>query len=163
MYTKIKSMGHPLHLMLVNYPLGLLTTAVLFDIIHWFTGNGFWSVLAFWMIVAGIIGGVVAAIVGTIDWTGIPSRTPASRVGIWHGIGNAVVLVAFIGSWLLRLHDPANPSIFAYVLSLLGAALLGGTGWLGGELTGRFGVGIEEGANVNASSVLPDKAASASH
>jgi uncharacterized membrane protein len=73
MYSKIKSMGHPVHLMLVNFPIGLLTTSVIFDILHWVKGNGFWSEIAFWMIAAGIISGLLAAVVGTIDWTGIPS------------------------------------------------------------------------------------------
>lgn len=154
MYSKVKSMGHPLHLMLVSFPVGLLTTAVLFDIVHLFTGNAFWSEIAFWMIVAGTISGLIAAIVGTIDWTGIPARTAANRVGIVHGVGNTIVLLVFAGSLFLRWHNPGTPSIMAYVLSFLGAILLSATGWLGGELTGRYGVGIEEGANVNAGSSL---------
>ena len=150
MYSKIKSMGHPLHLMLVNFPIGLLTTSVIFDILHWVSGNGFWSEIAFWMITAGGISGLLAAGVGTLDWTGIPAGTHARLVGVWHGVGNGVVLALFLVSWLLRLNAPGNPSVVAYILSFLGAALLGGTGWLGGELTGRFGVGIEESANINA-------------
>ena len=150
MYSKIKSMDHPLHLMLVNFPIGLLTTSVIFDILHWVTGNGFWSEIAFWMIAAGGISGLLAAVVGTLDWTGIPAGTHARRVGVWHGTANGAVLALFLASWLLRLNAPGNPSVLAYILSFLGAALLGGTGWLGGELTGRFGVGIEEGANINA-------------
>ncbi len=154
MYSKIKSMGHPLHLMLVNFPLGLWLTAAVFDIVHLITGNGYWSGVAFWMIAAGIVGGLMAAPVGAIDWTGIPRETRAKRVGIIHGTGNVIILALFIASWLLRLHAPENPSILAYVLSFLGAAMLNVTGWLGGELTGRFGVGIEEGANVNAPGTL---------
>jgi len=163
MYSKIKSMGHPLHLMLVNFPIGLLTTSVIFDILHWVKGNGFWSEIAFWMITVGIISGLLAALVGTIDWTGIPSGTHARRVGVWHGTANGAVLALFLVSWLLRLNAPGNPFVVAYIVSFLGAALLGVTGWLGGELTGRFGVGIEEGANINAPmtfSGLPANAAS---
>src|SRR2546430_11258392 len=88
MYSRVKSMGHPIHPMLVAFPLGLLTTSVVFDIIHWITGNGYWSEIAFWMIAAGTIGGILAAIVGTIDWIGVPSGTRAKRVGLWHGGGN---------------------------------------------------------------------------
>ena len=155
MYSKVKSMGHPLHLMLVNFPLGLLVTAAVFDIIHLITGNGYWSGLAFWMIAAGTACGLVAALVGAIDWTGIPTGTGAKRVGAIHGMGNAVVLVLFVASWFLRLQAPENPSVLAYVLLFLGAALLFATGWLGGELTGRYGVGIEEDANVDAPYVIP--------
>jgi uncharacterized membrane protein len=154
MESKVKSMGHPLHPMLVNYPLGLLTVSVIFDIVHFITGNGYWSEIAFWMIAAGAIGGLLAAAVGTIDWLAIPSGTRAKSVGLLHGIGNYVILVLFIVSWLLRLSDPKAPSIIAYVLSFLGAALLGGTGWLGGELTLRLGIGVDAGANLNAPSSL---------
>lgn len=150
MYSKVKSMGHPVHLMLVNFPLGLWVTAAVFDIVRLVTGNGYWSGVAFWMIAAGSVGGVLAALAGVTDWTGIPKDTRARQVGIVHGVGNALVLALFIVSWLLRLNAPDNPSILAYILSFLGAALVGLTGWLGGELTGRYGVGIEEGANVNA-------------
>lgn len=150
MYSKMKSMGHPLHLMLVNFPIGLWVTAAVFDIIHLITGNGYWSGVAFWMMVAGAVGGVISAMTGAIDWTGIPKDTAARRVGVIHGVGNVVVLVLFVASCLLRLSAPEHPSLLAYVLSFLGAGLVGATGWLGGELTGRYGVGIEEGANVNA-------------
>lgn len=154
MESKVKSMGHPAHPMLVNYPLGLLTVAPIFDIVHFATGDGFWSQVAFWMIAAGAIGGIFAAAVGTIDWLAIPSGTRAKSVGLLHGAGNYVILVLFIVSWFLRLSDPKAPSIIAYVLSFLGAVLLGVTGWLGGELTLRMGIGVDEGANLNAPSTL---------
>jgi uncharacterized membrane protein len=154
MESKVKSMGHPMHPMLVNYPLGLLTVSPIFDIVHLVTGNGYWSEIAFWMIAAGSIGGLLAAAVGTIDWLAIPFGTRAKSVGLLHGAGNYVILVLFIVSWLLRLSDPKAPSIIAYVLSFLGAVLLAGTGWLGGELTLRMGIGVDEGANLNAPSSL---------
>lgn len=150
MYSKVKSMGHPLHLMLVSFPIGLWVTAAVFDIIHFITGNGYWSGIAFWMIAVGGISAVLAALTGALDWTGIPKDTVARRVGLIHGIGNSIVLLLFVASWLLRLNAPEHPTLFAYVLSFPGAGLLNATGWLGGELTGRYGVGIEEGANVNA-------------
>ncbi len=154
MESKVKSMGHPMHPMLVEFPLGLLITSAVFDIIHFITGNGYWSEIAFWMIAAGAIGGLIAAAVGTIDWFAIPSGTCAKSVGLWHGAGNYTILALFIVSWLTRLNVPGNPPVIAYVLSFLGAALLGVTGWLGGELTLRLGIGVDEGANLNAPSSL---------
>jgi uncharacterized membrane protein len=154
MESKVKSMGHPLHPMLVNFPLGLLVTSAVFDIIHWVTGNSYWSGIAFWMIAAGVISGLLAAIVGTIDALAIPSGTRAKSVSVWHGAGNSLILVLFAVSWFLRYSVPADPPIIAYVLSFLGAALLGATGWLGGELTLRLGIGVDEGANLNAPSSL---------
>ena len=154
MESKVKSMGHPLHPMLVNFPLGLLVTSAVFDIIHWITGNGYWSGIAFWMIAAGVITGLLAAIVGIIDALAIPPGTRAKSVSVLHGSGNFLILVLFIASWFLRLSVPENPPFIAYVLSLLGAAFLGITGWLGGELTLRLGIGVDEGANLNAPSSL---------
>ena len=154
MESKVKSMGHPIHPMLVNFPLGLLTTSVVFDIIHWVTGNGYWSGIAFWMIAAGVISGLLAAIVGTIDALAIPTGTRAKSVSVFHGSGNFLILVLFVVSWFLRSSMPGNPPTIAYILSFLGAALLGITGWLGGELTLRLGIGVDEGANLNAPSSL---------
>jgi uncharacterized membrane protein len=125
-------------------------TAVIFDIVHLITGNGYWSGLAFWMIGVGIVGGLLSALTGALDWTGIPRKSNAKLVGMVHGIGNSIVLTLFLVSWLLRLTAPEHPSLLAYILAFLGAALLNATGWLGGELTGRYGVGIEEGAHINA-------------
>ena len=162
MESKVKSMGHPIHPMLVNFPLGLLVTSAVFDIIHLVTGNGYWSGIAFWMIVAGVITGLLAAVVGTIDALAIPSGTRAKSVSFLHGTGNFLILVLFAVSWVLRFSVPNNPSLIAYVLSFLGAALLGVTGWLGGELTLRLGIGVDEGANLNAPSSLSGLPASES-
>jgi uncharacterized membrane protein len=154
MESKVKSMGHPIHPMLVNFPLGLLITSAVFDIIHLVTGNGYWSGIAFWMIAAGIITGLLAAVVGTIDALAIPSGTRAKSVSFIHGTGNFLILALFFASWVLRSSVRVNPPVIAYILSFLGAALLGVTGWLGGELTLRLGIGVDEGANLNAPSSL---------
>lgn len=158
MQHKIKPMGHPVHPMLVNYPLGLLTIAPIFDVIHWITRNGYWSTVAFWMIAVGTAAGLLAAVTGTIDWLGIPAGSRAKMVGLIHGVGNYFILALFVISWLTRLNAQANPPIIASVLTFLGAALFMVTGYLGGELTIHFGVGIEPGANVNASSPFERRA-----
>ena len=158
MQHKLKPMGHPVHPMLVTYPLGLLTITPIFDIAHWITRNGYWSTVAFWMIAAGTVGGLLAAITGTIDWLGIPAGSRAKLVGLVHGAGNYLILVLFAISWFTRLNAQTNPPIIAYVLTFLGAAGFMLTGYLGGELTLHFGVGIEPGANINASSPFERRA-----
>lgn len=160
MESKVKAFGHPIHPMLIVFPLGLLATSLIFDIIHWITGNGFFSVVAFWMIAAGVIGGLLAAIFGLIDWLAIPGGTRAKTVGLWHGSGNVVVVVLFILSWLIRLNTQANPPIIASLLSVLAVVLALVTGWLGGELVDRLGVGVDAGANLNAPSSLSGQSAS---
>jgi uncharacterized membrane protein len=110
------------------------------------------------MIVAGIIGAVLAAPFGLIDWLAIPRDTRAKSVGLLHGLGNVVVLLLFLGSWYLRYSAPQVPpyipSTAALALSFIGFALAGVTGWLGGELVDRLSVGVDDGANLNAQSSL---------
>src|SRR5579862_3597868 len=154
MESKAKLVGHPIHQMLVVFPLGLLATAVIFDGLTFLLRNSAWSTAAFYMIGAGIVGGLVAAVFGLIDWLAIPHATRAKAVGAWHGLGNVVVVILFVGSWIMRWNAPGDPSTLAIVLSFLGVIMALVTGWLGGELMDRLGVGIDEGANLNAPSSL---------
>ena len=160
MHARARLFGHPIHQMLIVFPLGLLATAVIFDVIHIVTGNPRWSEIAFWLIAAGIIGGLTAALFGLIDWLGIPANTRAKRIGLLHGGGNVVVVVLFAGSWLLRRDNPSAAETLALLLSFLGVGLAVVTGWLGGELVSRLGVGVDEGAHVNAPSSLSGQPAS---
>ena len=160
MESRARFLGHSLHQQLIPFALGPLFVAVVFDAIHLVSGNGYWSEIAYWMIAAGLVGGLVAAPFGTLDWTKIPSGTRAKRVGAIHGIGNVLVVLLYVGSWLLRRDDPRAPETLALVLSFAGAGLSGVTGWLGGELVDRLGVGVDEGAHVNAPSSLSGRPAS---
>jgi uncharacterized membrane protein len=109
------------------------------------------------MIGAGVICGLIAAVFGLLDWLAIPSGTRAKAVGAWHGIGNVVVVLLFSASWLLRRSDPVSPSTTAFVLALVGLCISLVTGWLGGEMVDRLGVGVDSGANVNAPSSLTNR------
>lgn len=154
MGRKVKFLGHPVHQMLIVFPLGLLATAIIFDLLHLVSGNGYWSEIAYWLMLAGVIGGVAAAPFGLIDWLGLPSGTRAKRVGAVHGLGNVGVLAAFTLSLLLRSEYPRSPSAIAYVLAFAGGLAATVTGWLGGELVDRMGVGVDKGANLDAPSSL---------
>jgi uncharacterized membrane protein len=154
MESKAKIFGHAIHPILIVYPLGLLSAGVVFDVIYLVTGNTTWTNVSFWMIAAGIVGGLLAAVFGLIDYLGIPSNTRARRIGMIHGLVNLGVVVLFIASWLLRRDSPGVPPAAAFALSFIGVAgaLLGG--WLGGELVERLGVGVTPGANLNAPNSL---------
>lgn len=158
--SRVKFLGHAVHQQLIPFPFGLLATAVIFDILHLITDSEELANVAYWMIAAGIIGGLVAAPFGTIDWTAIPKGTRAKKVGTVHGVGNAVVLVLFALSWLLRRNDPTAPEALALALSIAGFALAGVTGWLGGELVDRHAVGIDEGAHADSPHSLSGRPAS---
>src|SRR5918997_6798782 len=103
METRFKLLGHPVHPMLIVYPLGLLSAAVLFDVLYLITGNGDLATFSFWALAAGLVGGLGAAVFGLIDWLGIPRGTRARRIGAFHGLGNLVVVALFVLSFVLRI------------------------------------------------------------
>jgi uncharacterized membrane protein len=155
MEIQAKALGHSIHPMLIVYPLGLLSTAVVFDILYLITDrSGFW-VAAAYAIAAGIIGGLVAALFGLVDWLGIPAGTRAKSVGAVHGLSNVVVLLLFAVSWLLRAGaDDWKPSALAITLGIIGLVASTAAAWFGGELVERLGVGVHPNAGLNAPSSL---------
>lgn len=168
MESRAKALGHPIHQMLVPFPFGLLATSVVFDIAYLLVSNpprsNTMSLVAFWMIAAGLVGAIVAAPFGLIDYLAIPAGTRAKRVGLLHGVGNVFVLLLFAASLCVRYGSPAierthQPTTLALVLSFAGFALAGVTGWLGGELVDRLGVGIDDGAHLDAPSSLTNSSA----
>jgi uncharacterized membrane protein len=159
MESKAKALGHPIHQMLIPFPFGLLATSVIFDVVHLVWGNPTMATVAYWMIIAGIVGGLAAAPFGLIDWLAIPRGTRARSIGAVHGLGNVFVLLLFAGSWLLRRDAPELPETLALILSFAGFALAGLTGWLGGELVDRHAVGVDDGAHLNSPHSLSDRPA----
>jgi uncharacterized membrane protein len=160
MESRVKLFGHPIHPMLIVFPLGLLVMAVIFDILYLLTQNASFALVAFYDVAAGIIGGLIAAVFGFLDWLAIPGGTRAKRIGLLHGIGNVVVIVLFAISWLMRSGDLNRlPSTTAFILALIGLALGAITGWMGGELVDRLGVGVDRGANLDAPSSLSGRPA----
>ena len=159
MESKAKLFGHAIHPILIVYPLGLLSTAVIFDIIYLVTANPRWATVSFWIIAAGLVGGLLAAMFGLIDYLNIPSGTRAKRIGMLHGLINLGVVLLFAASWWLRFDLPEAPPAVALVLSFIGVGAASLGGWLGGELVERLGVGVAENANLNAPNSLtqPDR------
>jgi uncharacterized membrane protein len=148
--------------MLIVFPLGLLATAVIFDILFLASNNRLLPTASYYMIAAGILGGLLAAIFGFIDWLALPNGSRAKSIGLWHGIGNVVIVGLFAVSWLLRGNNvDFVPDGLALILSFAGTALALITAWIGGELVYRLGVGVDPGANVNAPNSITEPSASA--
>src|ERR671927_431820 len=99
MESRAKLAGHPIHPMLIVFPLGLLGMAVFFDIIYLVSNNSRWVEGAYYKIGAGVLSGLLAAVFGLIDWLAIPQGTRAKRIGLLHGAGNVVVVALFALSW----------------------------------------------------------------
>lgn len=161
MEARAKVLGHSIHQMLIAFPLGLLATAVVFDLAYVVWRGSGWATASFYMIAAGVVGGLAAAVFGLVDWLAIPRATRAYRVGLWHGLGNAVVVAIFAVSWLLRRELPEVPGALALGLSIAGGGIAIATAWLGGELVDRLGVGVDDGAHLDAPSSLTGRPASA--
>lgn len=158
MDSRLKVAGHAVHPMLIPLPLGMFLGTVVFDVAHLVTDDPQYATVAYFMAVLGVIGGVLAAATGFVDLKSIPKGTRAKRVGNVHAIGNDVVIVLFALSALLRYRaEEYDPSALALTLTFVGAAVSLVTGWLGGELVERLGVGVDREAHLDASSSLKDE------
>lgn len=162
MESKAKLAGHAAHQILIVFPLGLLATSVIFDVVYLFNDSSNMLIVSYWMITAGLISGLLAAVPGWIDWFAIPASTRAKKIGLYHGVGNVAALLLFGVSWLLRTGEPGYvPSLLALLSSALAFVVIGLTGWMGGELVDRLGVGIDDNANLNAPNSLSGRPAAA--
>ena len=157
MKARIRIAKHALHPMLVVFPLGLLATSVAWDICRLATHNPSWGVVAFWTIVAGVIGGLLAAIPGFIDWLAIPNDTRAKSVGTTHMILNLIVVGLFVVSLIARSQASGGYALAGFVHMVwgwLGVGIALASAWLGGELVETLGISVHEGAHPNAPSSL---------
>lgn len=150
MKSRAHVFGHSLHQILIAFPIALLSSSVLFDVLWRITGDPKWPPMAFYLIEIGLVGGVLAALFGLIDYLAIPRGVRAKRTGALHGVASVILVALFAASWASRLGHVASPPPHALFLSFSGLALLGVAGWLGGELVTRFAVGVVDGANVDA-------------
>jgi uncharacterized membrane protein len=155
MESRAKLLGHPIHPMLIVLPLGLFIASVIFDALFLWRGNAMFATVAYWNIAGGIMGGLLAAVFGLIDWLAIPAGTRAKRIGLLHGGSMVVVVALFAFVWWSRSNalDTA-PTMNLFVIEVAALLLGAFAGWLGGELVDRLGVGVDEGAHLNAPSSL---------
>ena len=160
MESRAKFLGHPIHPMLIVLPLGLFIAAVVFDALYLWLGSTMFAAVGYWNIAGGIIGGLLAAVFGFIDWLAIPGGTRAKRIGLLHGVANVLVVLTFALVWWMR-GAPIDflPTVNVFLIEV-GALLLGSVaGWLGGELVDRLGVGVDDGAHLDAPSSLSGRPA----
>jgi uncharacterized membrane protein len=126
----------------------------------WRNNDGF-ALVGYWNIAAGVIGGLLAAVFGFRDWLAIPSGTRAKRIGLMHGGSMVVVVGLFAFVWWMRYTGLDAALTLNLFLIELGALALGSVaGWLGGELVDRLGVGVDNGAHLDAPNSLSGRPAS---
>ncbi len=133
---------HPIHPMLIPFPIASLVGALVTDVVFWISANPFWAQVSFWLLAAGIVTGLVAAVPGMVDYAAIKEvrRLPSAHV---HAAGNVTAVVLAGINLSLRWTDvAAGARGWGLLLSLVTVALLGVTGWLGGELSYRHRIGV---------------------
>jgi uncharacterized membrane protein len=138
--------GHPFHPILVTVPIGAWISSLVFDIAsHGATDPKFLTKGSLWLIAIGIVGALVAAMVGFLDFFGIPSGTRARRTALLHMSLNLTVTGAYFVNFLWRRTTYGESSIVAFaplVLSAVSLVVLAASGYLGGKLAYRFGVRV---------------------
>jgi uncharacterized membrane protein len=136
--------GHPVHPMLIPFPIAFLVGALLTDVGFLATGDAFFARMSSWLLVAGLATGALAGIPGAVDFF-TTARARRSRAGKIHAIGNVVVLAFALGNVAVRLLTDMEAAVVPWGLGLsaLTAVLLGVTGWYGGELSYRQMVGVD--------------------
>jgi uncharacterized membrane protein len=133
---------HPIHPMLVPFPIVCFIGALLTDLAYWRTANTMWANFSAWLLAVGVIMGILAAIAGLIDFLG--DRFVRAQAPAWpHLIGNAFVLVLAVINTFVHTRDAWTSVVpLGLILSAAVVILLLITGWLGGSMVYRHGVGV---------------------
>ena len=139
--------GHPIHPMLIPFPIALWVFSLFADVIYLWRGSPLWrDYIAFYTLLAGIFGAVAAAVPGLIDWLSLKDPQVV-KLANWHARLNVIALLIFAGSFYLRTTGGSElvsgSHTIPFGLSVLGVILITISGWLGGEMVFKHGVAVE--------------------
>jgi uncharacterized membrane protein len=134
--------GHPIHPMLIPFPIAFFVSTFLADLAFWQTGDEFWGTAAIWLLGAGLVMAALAAIVGVIDVLG-EARIRALNDAWLHAGGNVIAVLIELYNFYLR-YEQGSAAIVptGAALSALVVLILLFTGWMGCNLVYRHGVGV---------------------
>jgi uncharacterized membrane protein len=138
---RLSVMGHPVHPILQAIPAAVLPASTTFDVLAYLTGSENLSVAGRYSLIFGLLGGVGAGATGVLDYYEIENK-PVRRVALFHGLSNTALLASYLASLRRRAGDKADRR--ALLLSILGASLIGLSGYLGGSLVYEHGVRVGE-------------------
>jgi uncharacterized membrane protein/nitrite reductase/ring-hydroxylating ferredoxin subunit len=143
MKSKANIKGHPIHPILISFPIAFFTGTLVFDALGVYLSRGDFNHIAYYTEIAGVIFGLLAAVPGVIDFIyTVPPKSSGKKRAAQHGIINTTVVVLFATAWFLRRQP--NTSIYLLItLELVGFILLSIAGWLGGTLVYRNQIGVD--------------------
>jgi uncharacterized membrane protein len=143
---KGKWLGHPLHPLLVHVPMAVWPAALLFDLLSRAGVGGNAMVrTSFFGIAIGLAVALLAVPTGVADWSGIKREKPAWKIGLWHMVLNAVVLILFAINFTLRLgtyREAAIVTVAPLILSIAGTLVLVVSAYLGGRMVYAYGINV---------------------
>lgn len=134
--------GHPLHPMMIHFPVAALIALIAADFAYLYTGDVFWARAGLWLAGVGAFGGWLASLAGAIDLFTVP-RIRCLITGWCHALLAIMLLSLASLNWLLRVDAVDAIYPWGLYLSLLSGALIAVTGWLGGQLVFEHAVGVE--------------------
>ncbi|WP_294923059.1 DUF2231 domain-containing protein [uncultured Paracoccus sp.] len=142
--SRVAIAGHPIHAMMVTFPIALCICTLGADALYWWTGDAFWPRAALWAAGTGFVIGVLAGIAGTAELLLVPGIR--IRAASWTHFILAVMLLSLLGTnWGIRLADPVDAVLpWGILTSALAAGMTGMTGWHGGKLVFDYGVGTQQ-------------------
>ncbi len=140
--SKAAIFKHPLHPVAIPYPIAFLSAALLTDIIFIVGQNIFWAQASFWLILGGLVMGILAGLLGFIDFAS-SAKIRDHIIAWYHFIGNVLVMLLALSNFFIRRGD-IQEAVFpsGIILSAVTAALLIFAGWYGGELSYRHKIGV---------------------
>src|SRR5512140_2945973 len=138
MYTKARIAKHPIHPMLIPFPIALYTATVVSLIVHAATGDPFWYRAAMWTNIAGVVMAALAALPGLVDLLSLPSDSAARDTGLRHAAFNVIALCFFIASGAVIMNNYFGGHALGdgapLVLGILGVMSTIAAGWFGWTL-----------------------------
>lgn len=146
MYSKFKIFGHPVHPMLVGFPIAFYTGTLACYLVYLFNPDPFLFKLGYVANAAGVIMAGAAVVPGFVDWLNIPGKTRAKRTGTLHMCLNVFAFIFFLANWIAQtgqLKEGVPYAIAAVFLSVIGFALTVAAGFLGATLVQKHHVGVD--------------------
>jgi len=133
--------GHPLHVMMVHFPVAFVMATLGVDVFYWWSGDPFWLRVGLWSAGFAFWTGVAASLVGTAELLLV--RGIRLLEASWSHAVAAMTLLAISGAnWAERLANPELVLPHGLVLSALASVMVGFAGWHGGKLVFDHGVGV---------------------
>lgn len=135
--------GHPIHPVLIHFPVAALIGVIATDVTYLFTNDDFWARAGLWLTIVGVVGGWVSGTAGLIDLVVVP-RIRRLITAWCHAIFAVMLLSLATLNMLLRIGDPAEQIMpWGLLVSLMSGGLIAITGFLGGMLVYEYAVGVD--------------------